>query len=63
VIGGLTEGIKGPKAAQEQVKKRVEARNINKTHIKRKIHPLYRHEHPQFSNFSKYLSRHFDGTL
>lgn len=35
----------------------------NKSNNSRRVHILYRHDYPQFSNFSKYLSRHFDGTL
>lgn len=35
----------------------------NKSTTSRRVHILYRHNYPQFSNFSKYLSRYFDGTL
>jgi hypothetical protein len=63
VIGGLTEAVKGPKAAREITKQRVEARLTNKVGTKRRIHVLYKHDSPQFSNFSKYLSKYFDGSL
>jgi hypothetical protein len=63
VVGALTEAVKAPKAAREVTKKRVEARLTNKSATHRRVHVLYRHDHPQFSNFSKYLGRYFDGSL
>lgn len=63
VIGSITEVVKGPKAAREITKKRVEDRLTNKIGSKRRVHILYKHETPQFSNFSKYLSKYFDGSL
>lgn len=63
VIGSITEVVKGPKAAREITKKRVEDRLTNKVGNKRRVHILYKHETPQFSNFSKYLSKYFDGSL
>jgi hypothetical protein len=63
VVGGLTEAVKAPKAAREVAKKRVEARLTNKSTSQRRVHILYRHDAPQFCNFSKYLARHFDGSL
>ena len=35
----------------------------NKIGSKKRIHILYKHDHSQFSNFSKYLHRYFDGSL
>lgn len=63
VVGGLTEAVRGPKAAREVTRRRVEARLTNKSASERRVHVLYRHDAPQFSNFSKYLGRYFDGSL
>lgn len=63
VVVGITQAAQAPKAAREVAKKRVEARLTNTGGPRRRVHVLYRHEAPQFSNFSKYLSRHFDGSL
>jgi coproporphyrinogen III oxidase-like Fe-S oxidoreductase len=53
----------GPKEAREKLKKKKEARLINSSATVRKVHILYRHHYLQFSNFSKYISKHFDNTL
>ena len=45
------------------MKKKRDARMINKSATTRKVHILYKHDYLQFSNFSKYLSKHFDGTF
>jgi hypothetical protein len=45
------------------MKKKRDARMINKSSTTRKVHILYKHDYLQFSNFSKYLSKHFDGSF
>ena len=63
VVGGLAEAVRGPKAAREVTRRRVEARLTNKSATHRRVHVLYRHDAPQFSNFAKYLPRFLDGSL
>ena len=51
------------KKEHERKKKKLEARCIDQSASTRKVHILYKHEYLQFSNFSKYLGKHFDGSV
>ena len=51
------------KQGHEIMKKKRDARMINKSTTTRKVHILYKHGYLQFSNFSKYLAKYFDGTF
>lgn len=41
----------------------MEARMTNKTGRRRRVRVAYRHDYMHFSNFAKYLPKHFDGSL
>ena len=41
----------------------MEARLTNKSDTSRRVRVLYRHDYMHFSNFAKYLPKHFDGSL
>ena len=36
---------------------------MNQSSKTRKVHILYKHDYLQFSNFSKYMTKHFDNTI
>ena len=42
---------------------KLEARFTNKSDTSRRVRVLYRHDYMHFSNFAKYLPKHFDGSL
>jgi hypothetical protein len=51
------------KQEHEQAKQKKDARLINQSTTTRKVRILYKHDYLQFSNFSKYLAKHFDNTI
>jgi hypothetical protein len=63
VIGPLGLQGHGRKLEQEKEKKKKEMREANKSKRWRYVNVVYEHHAPIFSNFSKLISKNFDGTL
>lgn len=63
VVEGITAQGRSPKEIREKAKLKKEGRMINRKGNARCVRVLYLHDYLHFSNFSKYLNRHLQGSL
>lgn len=63
MVESITKQSKAPREIREKALAKREARMTNRVGKVRCIRPVYIHDYLHFSNFTKYISRHFDGSL